>query len=108
MEGGIDSSHVSFLHSGNLKTDPLFKGSRGNKYNFGDLLPVFEVVEVPAGSTWRTPQRGRRQYYWRITPWVMPFFTVVRRAATTRSRPFRRPDRQRELLDLELRLHPCA
>jgi len=30
MEGGIDSSHVSFLHSGNLESDPLFKGARGN------------------------------------------------------------------------------
>ena len=37
MEGGIDSSHVSFLHSGNLESDPLFKGARGNKYNIGRL-----------------------------------------------------------------------
>ena len=27
LEGGIDSSHVSFLHSGELNRDPLFKGS---------------------------------------------------------------------------------
>src|SRR5688572_25627476 len=33
MEGGIDSSHVSFLHRGSLNTDPLFKGARGNQYN---------------------------------------------------------------------------
>jgi len=26
LEGGIDSSHVSFLHAGGLKSDPLFKG----------------------------------------------------------------------------------
>src|SRR5919109_798864 len=26
MEGGIDSSHVSFLHRGNIGSDPLFKG----------------------------------------------------------------------------------
>ena len=31
VEGGIDSSHVSFLHSGALKSDPLFVGSRGNR-----------------------------------------------------------------------------
>src|SRR5487761_1778778 len=30
LEGGIDSSHVSWLHSGGLKSDPLFKGARGN------------------------------------------------------------------------------
>src|SRR5438445_336605 len=31
MEGGIDSSHVSFLHSGELNTDPLFKGAKGQE-----------------------------------------------------------------------------
>ncbi len=29
MEGGIDLSHVSFLHSGALKHDPLFVGANG-------------------------------------------------------------------------------
>src|SRR5689334_9424969 len=43
MEGGIDSSHVSFLHRGDLNSDPLFKGSRGNQYNLNDMRPVFEV-----------------------------------------------------------------
>src|SRR5262249_29171689 len=33
MEGGIDSSHVSFLHRGDLGSDPLFKGTKGNQYN---------------------------------------------------------------------------
>src|SRR5918996_1895110 len=33
MEGGIDSSHVSFLHRGDLGSDPLFKGAKGNEYN---------------------------------------------------------------------------
>ena len=49
MEGGIDSSHVSFLHSRHLNTDPLFKGSKGNQYNLKDMKPVFEVVEQPGG-----------------------------------------------------------
>src|SRR5881227_3521764 len=33
LEGGIDSSHVSFLHRSDLEADPLFKGAKGNKYN---------------------------------------------------------------------------
>ena len=45
FEGGIDSSHVSFLHSGGLKTDPLFKGAKGNEYNMNDLKPFFEVAD---------------------------------------------------------------
>ena len=51
MEGGIDSSHVSFLHRGDLDSDPLFKGAKGNEYNLGDMRPVFEVVESRAAST---------------------------------------------------------
>jgi phthalate 4,5-dioxygenase oxygenase subunit len=78
MEGGIDSSHVSFLHRGDLHTDPLFKGARGNQYNLGDLRPVFEVVESAGGlyiGARRNAENGH--YYWRITQWVMPSFTII-------------------------------
>ena len=78
MEGGIDSSHVSFLHSAELDSDPLFKGSRGNQYNLNDTRPHFEVAEAPGGlfiGARRNAEDGN--YYWRITPWVMPSFTMV-------------------------------
>jgi phthalate 4,5-dioxygenase len=78
MEGGIDSSHVSFLHRGNLNSDPLFKGAKGNQYNLNDMRPVFEVVEQPGGlyiGARRNAEGGK--YYWRITPWVMPSFTMI-------------------------------
>jgi hypothetical protein len=29
VEGGIDSSHVSWLHRANVVSDPLFKGAKG-------------------------------------------------------------------------------
>ncbi|WP_270933646.1 aromatic ring-hydroxylating dioxygenase subunit alpha [Falsiroseomonas oryzae] len=78
MEGGIDSSHVSWLHRGALSSDPLFRGAKGNQYNLKDAKPVFEVVEAPGGlfiGARRNAEEGR--YYWRITPWVMPSFTMV-------------------------------
>jgi hypothetical protein len=78
MEGGIDSSHVSWLHRGALQSDPLFKGAKGNQYNLKDSKPVFEVVEAPGGlfiGARRNAEEGR--YYWRITPWVMPSFTMI-------------------------------
>jgi phenylpropionate dioxygenase-like ring-hydroxylating dioxygenase large terminal subunit len=78
LEGGIDSSHVSFLHRGDLETDPVFKGAKGNKYNMGDLMPVFDVVESPGGlyiGARRNAENGN--YYWRITQWVMPAFTMI-------------------------------
>ena len=78
MEGGIDSSHVSFLHRGDLNSDPLFKGAKGNQYNLNDSRPVFEVVESPGGlyiGARRNAEEGK--YYWRITQWVMPSFTMI-------------------------------
>lgn len=78
LEGGIDSSHVSFLHSGGLQTDPLFKGAKGNEYNMNDLRPQFEVTEAEGGlfiGVRRKAEPG--SLYWRITPWIMPCFTMV-------------------------------
>ena len=78
LEGGIDSSHVTFLHSGQLNTDPLFRGAKGNEYNQGDLKPFFEVADTEGGlfvAARRNAEEGH--YYWRITPWVMPNFTMV-------------------------------
>jgi len=78
MEGGIDSSHVSWLHRGDLNNDPLFKGAAGNKYNLNDLSPVFEVVQAEGGLYIGARRNAEDdQYYWRITPWVMPCFTMV-------------------------------
>jgi hypothetical protein len=78
MEGGIDSSHVSFLHSGALKRDPLFAGSKGNLYNEHDKMPLFEVTEFEGGlliGARRNADAGR--FYWRITPWIMPWYTII-------------------------------
>jgi phenylpropionate dioxygenase-like ring-hydroxylating dioxygenase large terminal subunit len=78
LEGGIDSSHVSWLHGSGLNTDPLFKGSAGNKYNLADRKPYFEVVESDGGlhiGVRRNAEEGH--YYWRITEWVMPAFTMI-------------------------------
>ena len=78
LEGGIDSSHVSFLHSGNLKSDPLIRGAKGNDYNMADLRPRFEVVDTEGGlfiGVRRNAEPGK--LYWRVTPWIMPSFTLV-------------------------------
>ena len=77
MEGGIDSSHVSFLHSGELHTDPLHRGTKGAQYQ-QDHKPKFEVIESPGGcyiGARRNAEAGH--YYWRITQWIMPWYTMV-------------------------------
>lgn len=79
MEGGIDSSHVSFLHRGALKTDPLLKNAqRSVQYNLQDFQVKFEVVESEGGlliGARRNAENGH--HYWRITQWVMPYFTAI-------------------------------
>jgi phthalate 4,5-dioxygenase oxygenase subunit len=78
MEGGIDSSHVSFLHSGALKRDPLFVGSKGNDYNERDRMPIFDVVPFAGGLLIGARRNaGEDKYYWRITPWIAPFYTLI-------------------------------
>ena len=78
LEGGIDSSHVSFLHSRELERDPLFKGAKANSYNMGDLKPVFEV-EPSDGGLYIGARRNVEgdKHYWRVTQWVMPCFTMI-------------------------------
>lgn len=78
VEGGIDSSHVAFLHGGALRNDPLLAGSKGNRYTDQDRAPVFEVEEFSGGlliAVRRTIDDDR--YYWRITPWLAPFYTLI-------------------------------
>ena len=78
LEGGIDSSHVAFLHSGELRSDPLHHGSKGSDYHLSDLAPKFEVVESSCGLHIGVRRNAENdQYYWRITPWIMPLYTIV-------------------------------
>ena len=78
LEGGIDSSHVTFLHGDNVDSDPLFKGAGGNKYNINDLQPIFRVVDREEGLFIGAHRNAEDdQYYWRITQFLMPSFTMV-------------------------------
>jgi phthalate 4,5-dioxygenase len=78
MEGGIDSSHVSWLHSHNLHRDPMFVGSKGNLYNMQDPNPVFEVVDAPGGLYVGARRNAEADsFYWRITQWIMPWHTII-------------------------------
>src|SRR6201994_3531862 len=78
LEGGIDSSHVSWLHRSALEQDPLFRGSKGNDYKLGAPQPHFEVADSDGGlaiGVRRNAEEGH--FYWRITQWVMPSFTMI-------------------------------
>ena len=78
LEGGIDSSHVGWLHRGELRSDPLHHGSRGSDFHIADPEPKFEVRESSGGLNIGVRRNAEdNQYYWRITPWIMPWYTIV-------------------------------
>jgi phthalate 4,5-dioxygenase len=77
LEGGIDSSHVSFLHRGDLNTDPLHRNTAGAKYAKATNT-VFDIHESDGGlliGARRSADPGF--HYWRITQWLMPWYTLI-------------------------------
>jgi len=77
MEGGLDSSHVPFLHREALLSDPIVAGAKGNEY-YRDLMPIFVVKPFSGGLLiGARRQADEDSYFWRITPWVMPMFSFV-------------------------------
>ena len=85
IEGGIDSSHVSFLHSG-LTPYQRDNPDAPRRRNSGvqpsamvnDSPPRFIVKDTEYGFVYGAQRNsGDDEYYWRITPFMMPFFTII-------------------------------
>ncbi|MCA1644780.1 MAG: Rieske 2Fe-2S domain-containing protein [Chloroflexi bacterium] len=82
MEGELDSSHVSFLHSTlqpkeNQIFNPLF-GENLLDLAAKDGHPRFTVVDTDYGLLiGASRDAGEGKLYWRITQWLMPCFTLV-------------------------------
>jgi phthalate 4,5-dioxygenase len=84
MEGGIDSSHISFLHAplDHADADVARELDRasfgvGVAVQTADRAPRFEVVDTDYGvliGARRT--RGDGQHLWRVTQFLMPFYTM--------------------------------
>jgi phthalate 4,5-dioxygenase oxygenase subunit len=76
MEGGSDSSHVSFLHRTEAGRGP--NNTLAGKYLRGDGAPKFEVVDTPYGFVIGARREAEADsYYWRITQWLFPFFQMI-------------------------------
>ena len=79
VEGGIDSSHISFLHSrtnnqANNKKSPVPR----NKYHAKDRHPVFEIEEMDYGLRIAARRNaGLERFYWRITQYLYPYYTMI-------------------------------
>jgi hypothetical protein len=83
IEGGIDSSHISFLHGGLTPHQRDTNTRQANRQNqpsatTGDPAPRFTVQDTDYGFVYGANRdSGTDEYYWRITPFMMPFFTII-------------------------------
>jgi phthalate 4,5-dioxygenase oxygenase subunit len=78
MEGGIDTSHVSFVHRFEVDGDPLHQGTLANEYIKKDGNVTFEIERHDGGLTLFGRRNGEPDsYYWRVTQWVMPWFSFI-------------------------------
>ena len=78
MEGGIDTSHVSFVHSYEVDDDPAHQGTKANEYIKADGNVVFDIEKTDFGLTLYGRRNGEADsYYWRITQWLFPWFTLI-------------------------------
>ena len=79
MEGDIDSSHVSFLHSTvDTSADPLSALNRVQVAIFADKAPVWDIQDAPYGIMLGARRHGpEERAYWRINQWLMPSITMI-------------------------------
>lgn len=78
LEGGIDSSHVSILHSGSVGNLGVSKKSSSTSLLARDTSPRFEVVETEYGLLVAARRAADPEhYYWRVTQFIMPWYTMI-------------------------------
>ncbi len=88
MEGGIDSSHISFLHSGQppmKRANPNHAAATARNsaasergLHIKDSSPRFEIVDTDYGLLiGARRETDDDNYYWRITQWLFPWYTMI-------------------------------
>lgn len=78
MEGGIDTSHVSFVHRFEVDSDPMHQGVKSLDYIKADGNVTFEIEKTSFGLTLFGRRNGEPDsYYWRVTQWLFPWFTLI-------------------------------
>jgi nitrite reductase/ring-hydroxylating ferredoxin subunit len=80
IEGGIDSSHISFLHSTFDPEDRPLNSTGGviPKFVAEDKHPRFEVLSTGYGHLVAACRdAGPDDYYWRVSQYLVPIFQMI-------------------------------
>lgn len=75
MEGELDTSHISFLHSS--KPDPDATGPASALQYATDGAPEIMLKETDYGYIYGSRRTFQDQYYWRITQWLLPMWSAI-------------------------------
>jgi phenylpropionate dioxygenase-like ring-hydroxylating dioxygenase large terminal subunit len=79
LEGDIDSSHASILHSRLNPADlSAFEGARTLQYFDRDRYPRYEVFDTDFGMTMAARRNAEPgMHYWRGALYIMPVFVMI-------------------------------
>ncbi len=78
VEGGIDSSHISYLHRNLADLNPVTAGRGHRSYTSRDRSPVFFVQETDYGLRIGARRNATEEsFYWRITQFLVPIYTMI-------------------------------
>jgi phthalate 4,5-dioxygenase oxygenase subunit len=72
MEGELDTSHISFLHSGLNPNDmpPIIRWAT-------DGAPVITLRDTDYGFVYGARRTHEDNFYWRITHWMLPMWSAI-------------------------------
>jgi len=77
MEGDIDTSHVSFLHS-RVAEDGTGLNNAARDEISADRHPQLTVIDTEYGFTYGGRRTlGSDRYYWRVTQWLLPTYSLI-------------------------------
>ncbi|MSQ09702.1 MAG: aromatic ring-hydroxylating dioxygenase subunit alpha [Dehalococcoidia bacterium] len=78
VEGGIDSSHVGFLHGKLGSALAAIPAGTGRYYSQKDNAPRFEVMDTEYGMVIGARRNAEDDsYYWRISQFLYPFYSMI-------------------------------
>jgi hypothetical protein len=78
LEGDIDTSHFSFLHTGHLQPNDAEDGTY-LRLNLEHRAPRYKVLDTEFGASYGAyrPAGDPGQVYWRIAHFLFPFYTMI-------------------------------